>query len=104
VLFANSVLCGPSPSDVGHVPRQFPQNGKPPWDTYTLSLGTRGRIVIPAQLRARLGVQAGDSIAAWAVDGVVTLAPLDQIPVGLRKRSRRSGVEALVERRRTSRQ
>jgi AbrB family looped-hinge helix DNA binding protein len=106
VLLADSVLCGTSPSDVGYVPRRFPQNGKQSVETYTLSLGTRGRIVIPAQLRARIGVRAGDPVAAWVADGVVVLAPLAQIRVRLRttgKRSTRNGVKALLEQRRMSR-
>lgn len=100
------VLCGTSRRDVGHVPRQVPHNGQPPCETYTLALGTRGRVVIPAKLRAALGVQVGDALAAWAVDGVLTLVPLEQIRPRLRgggKPSTRSAVDALLEQRRTGR-
>jgi bifunctional DNA-binding transcriptional regulator/antitoxin component of YhaV-PrlF toxin-antitoxin module len=62
--------------------------------------------VIPSRLRKAIGVQVGDVLVAWTVDGVLTLVPLEQISHRLRsggKPSTRSAVEALLSQRRMSR-
>ncbi|WP_284944187.1 AbrB/MazE/SpoVT family DNA-binding domain-containing protein [Acidisoma cladoniae] len=42
-----------------------------------LTLAPNGRVVIPANMRAELGLQGGGSLVARLVDGTVVLEPLD---------------------------
>lgn len=45
-------------------------------ETYTLALGDRGRLVLPAPVRRRLGVEAGDRLIAVVDEDGVRLVPL----------------------------
>jgi antitoxin PrlF len=42
-----------------------------------LTLAANGRLVIPANMRAALGVQGGAKLVARVVDGAVILEPID---------------------------
>ena len=42
-----------------------------------LTVAPNGRVVIPAQMRAELGLQAGGKLIARLVDGAVVLEPAD---------------------------
>ncbi len=42
-----------------------------------LTIAPNGRIVIPANMRAELGVQGGGKLLARLVDGTVVLEPVD---------------------------
>lgn len=44
-----------------------------------MSVGPQGRIVVPAALRRRLGIEAGDVLVARADDGRLVLEPRDAI-------------------------
>jgi AbrB family looped-hinge helix DNA binding protein len=47
--------------------------------SYTLSLGDRGRLVIPADARARLGLERGDTLVLRLNrDGSMTLLSLEE--------------------------
>ena len=43
-------------------------------DTYTVRLGERGRLVLPAELRRRAGLRDGQELVLIYADGVVRLA------------------------------
>lgn len=42
-----------------------------------LTIAPNGRLVIPANMRAELGLQGGDRLVARVVDGAIVLEPLD---------------------------
>ena len=42
-----------------------------------LIMAPNGRVVIPASMRAALGLRGGDQLVARIVDGAVVLEPLD---------------------------
>ncbi|HHX10633.1 MAG TPA: AbrB/MazE/SpoVT family DNA-binding domain-containing protein [Firmicutes bacterium] len=46
------------------------------------SLSTRGQIVIPAQIRNKLGLKPGTRFAVYDLDGKVVLVPELDDPVG----------------------
>lgn len=49
-------------------------------EVYTLSLGDRGRLVLPAPVRRRLGVEAGDRLIAIVdSDGVRLVSLREQV-------------------------
>jgi AbrB family looped-hinge helix DNA binding protein len=43
----------------------------------TLTIASNGRVVIPANMRAVLGLQDGGKVVARGVDGAVVLEPAD---------------------------
>jgi AbrB family looped-hinge helix DNA binding protein len=43
----------------------------------TLTIASNGRVVIPANMRAVLGLQDGGKVVARVVDGAVVLEPAD---------------------------
>lgn len=43
-------------------------------DTYTVRLGERGRLVLPAELRRRAGLREGQELVLIYADGIVRLA------------------------------
>ena len=42
----------------------------------SLTIAGNGRVVIPADMRAQLGLKAGDKLVARVVEGAVVLEPL----------------------------
>ena len=44
-----------------------------------LTIAPNGRLVIPANMRAELGLQGGDRLVARVVDGAIVLEPLDAV-------------------------
>jgi AbrB family looped-hinge helix DNA binding protein len=44
-----------------------------------ISMASNGRLVIPAQLRARLGMEAGGTFLAQVDEGGIRLAPLREV-------------------------
>jgi len=42
-----------------------------------LTIASNGRVVIPANMRAELGLKDGDKLIARVVDGAVILEPID---------------------------
>lgn len=52
------------------------------WDTmtesHTIRMGERGRVVIPADIRGRLGLTMGDSLLLTERDGEIRIQPLKQ--------------------------
>jgi AbrB family looped-hinge helix DNA binding protein len=54
-------------------------------DTQTVRVGPKGRIVIPARLRAEIGVAPGDELVALAESGGVLLLPRQAIKERLRR-------------------
>ncbi len=52
-------------------------------------MGPNGRLVIPAALRAELGVEAGGSLLARVEDGRVVLEPLSSVVRRVQARVRR---------------
>jgi AbrB family looped-hinge helix DNA binding protein len=53
-------------------------------DTHTVMVGPKGRIVIPAPLRAEIGVKTGDELVALAEGGGVLLLPGSAVKAWLR--------------------
>ena len=54
--------------------------GEPPQDRYSVELGDRGRIVIPAEVRRRLGLKEGDKIALTVEpDGEIRLLSFREV-------------------------
>jgi AbrB family looped-hinge helix DNA binding protein len=49
-------------------------------------IGRQGRLVVPAPLRRRLGIEAGDVLVARAEDGRLVLEPRDAILARLQRR------------------
>lgn len=54
-------------------------------DTYTVEVGQKGRIVIPAPLRAEIGLAPGDVLVALADSGGVLLLPRQAVKERLRR-------------------
>jgi len=44
--------------------------------TVTLTIAANGRVVIPADIRAELGLKGGDTLMVHVVDGAVVLEPV----------------------------
>ncbi len=44
--------------------------------SHTVKLGDRGRLVIPADVRARLGLEPGDKLSLSERDGALQLMPV----------------------------
>ncbi len=42
-----------------------------------LTIASNGRVVIPANMRAELGLKDGDKLIARVIDGTVILEPID---------------------------
>jgi antitoxin PrlF len=42
-----------------------------------LTIASNGRVVIPANMRAELGLQGGGKLVARLIDGAIVLEPLD---------------------------
>lgn len=53
-------------------------------DTFAVVVGPKGRVVIPAPLRAEIGVQTGDELVAFAEGGGVLLLPRSAVKNRLR--------------------
>lgn len=72
--------------------------------TYNVVLGDRGRLVVPAELRARLGVVAGDRLVLVDTPGGVVLATRDQLKALVRSELEGADLvgELLAERRRAA--
>jgi bifunctional DNA-binding transcriptional regulator/antitoxin component of YhaV-PrlF toxin-antitoxin module len=61
-------------SQTGSVPKLPPPEALPNGTVrYFLKLGPKGRVLLPAEMRAALGLEAGDLITAWLKDGEVRL-------------------------------
>jgi AbrB family looped-hinge helix DNA binding protein len=45
-------------------------------DRYAVTVGARGRVVLPSPVRARLGVREGDRLVLTVSDDAVRLVPL----------------------------
>jgi AbrB family looped-hinge helix DNA binding protein len=54
-------------------------------ETIDVTVGAQGRVVVPALLRRRLGIQAGDVLVASAEDGRLVLERRATILARLRK-------------------
>ena len=54
-------------------------------DTYVVEVRTKGRVVIPAALRRRLGLEEGSQLVAMAEGGGVVLLPRDEVKARLRR-------------------
>jgi AbrB family looped-hinge helix DNA binding protein len=54
-------------------------------DTYIVAVGQKGRIVIPAPLRAEIGVAPGDELVALAESGGLLLLPRQAVKERLRR-------------------
>jgi AbrB family looped-hinge helix DNA binding protein len=73
--------------------------------TFDVTVGSQGRLVVPAPLRRRLGIEPGDVLVARAQDNCLVLERRDAILTRLRRRvTIASGdvsvVDALIEERR----
>ena len=74
--------------------------------TYTVRIGERGRLVLPAELRRRAGFQEGQELVLSYADGVLRLATRDQLARAGRGMFARAGrdrdlvSELIAERRR----
>lgn len=44
--------------------------------TVTLTIAANGRVLIPADIRAELGLKGGDKLVVHVVDGAVVLEPV----------------------------
>lgn len=53
-------------------------------DTYAVEVGPKGRIVIPAVLRRKLGLEEGSQLVAMAEGGAVVLLPREEVKARLR--------------------
>jgi bifunctional DNA-binding transcriptional regulator/antitoxin component of YhaV-PrlF toxin-antitoxin module len=55
--------------------RRLPAPGVLPDGTvrFVLTLGPKGRVLLPAEMRAAMGLGEGDFITAWLKDGEVTM-------------------------------
>lgn len=53
--------------------------------TYQVTMGDRGRLVIPAELRAQNGLAAGTSIVLIATPGGLLLVSRDQLKILVRQ-------------------
>jgi AbrB family looped-hinge helix DNA binding protein len=53
-------------------------------DTYIVEVGPKGRIVIPAVLRRRLGFEEGSQLVAMEEGGGVVLLPRSEVKARLR--------------------
>lgn len=53
-------------------------------DTYVVEVGPKGRIVIPAVLRRKLGLEEGSQLVAMAEGGGVVLLPREEVKARLR--------------------
>lgn len=53
-------------------------------DTYIVEVGPKGRVVIPAVLRRRLGLEEGSQLVAMAEGGGVVLLPRSEVKARLR--------------------
>lgn len=53
-------------------------------DTYMVEVGPKGRIVIPAALRRKLGLEEGSQLAAFAEGGALVLLPRGEVKARLR--------------------
>ena len=53
-------------------------------DTYAVEVGPKGRIVIPAVLRRKLGIEEGSQLVAMAEGGGVVLLPREEVKARLR--------------------
>lgn len=62
----------------------------------TTTLSEKGQLVIPAEIRTRLGLQRGDRFEIEVRDGEVILRPLPRNPL-LAMRGALKGSESLVE-------
>jgi AbrB family looped-hinge helix DNA binding protein len=75
-----------------------------PTSSATVRVGPQGRLVIPAELRAALGIEPGDTLVARAEDGQLVLERRAQVLGRLRAelRGRRAGsaVDELIAERR----
>ncbi|MGH2358269.1 MAG: AbrB/MazE/SpoVT family DNA-binding domain-containing protein [Candidatus Limnocylindria bacterium] len=65
-------------------------------DTSAVSVGPKGRIVIPAQIRQRLGLKQGSELVALVQDDGVLLLPRQAIKQRLRRMF--NGVETSMAR------
>ena len=74
-------------------------------DTYVLNLGERGRVVIPAEIRARHNWKQGTELIALETEHGVQLLPRDALLDGLQGSMVGLGTvdEFLAERRREAR-
>lgn len=84
-----------------HTPREVPRPASPA----TVRVGPQGRLVIPAELRAELGIEPGDTLLARIEDGQLVLERRAQILGRLRAEVRAAGptpsaVDALLAERR----
>lgn len=54
-------------------------------DTYDVEVGPKGRVVIPAGLRRRLGLEEGSHLVAMEDGGGVVLLPRSEVKARLRR-------------------
>jgi AbrB family looped-hinge helix DNA binding protein len=47
-------------------------------DAMTVTVSTKGQLVIPAQMREALGIEPGDRVALTLEDGVILLRPVTE--------------------------
>ena len=47
-------------------------------DSVLITVSTKGQLVIPAQMREELGIEAGDRIALTMEDGAILLRPVTE--------------------------
>jgi len=48
-------------------------------DTFEVEVGPKGRVVIPAPVRSRLGIDVGTRLAVLVDEGAVVLVPRDAL-------------------------
>lgn len=53
-------------------------------DTFVVEVGPKGRVVIPAALRRRLGLEEGSQLVAMTEGGAVVLLPRGEVKARLR--------------------
>jgi AbrB family looped-hinge helix DNA binding protein len=71
----------------------------------THTVGAKGQVVIPKELRDRFGIQSGDEVSFWDCDDHVALRPVRCTPESLMGRFRGSGMaDQLLAERRADRQ
>ncbi|MGZ8475491.1 MAG: AbrB/MazE/SpoVT family DNA-binding domain-containing protein [Candidatus Limnocylindria bacterium] len=66
-------------------------------DTYVVEVGPKGRVVIPAALRRRLGLDTGSQLVAMEERGAVVLLPRSEVKARLRGMLAGAGVSLAEE-------